>query len=426
MSRILFMTSVYRFEDKGNLNVDLIDEFVAKGHHVDVMTPIERRHQPRARVSAYPRLRVVEFPCLNFRGKVNLIEKGLSTLSLGYLYRHYIRKYLSDFSYDVAIYTTLPTTYGPALHYLKKQHGTFCYLLHKDIFPQSAVDLGLITQRSLPYMLFRSIEKRLYKTSDKIGVMSQRNVGYITHHNPAISSDKVEVCPNSIKPLAPSTCEHLRSERSKTREQYSIPLESVVFLYGGNISRAQGIDFIIDAAKRFEECPNAYLLFVGSGNEMERLRSAIVTSGVANVGIINHLDKAAFDRVAAACDVGLVFLDHRFTIANIPSRTLAHLNMSQPILGATDEFTDFSDFITESGVGLWSPSTDVDAFLQNVHTLAVDTDLRKRLGINAREYLESQGDTELSYSIIAKHFSQPGTSPSDPDKPVLEGSTKNV
>lgn len=425
MARILFMTSVYRFEDKGNLNVDLIDELVAQGHRVDVMTPVERRHQPHARMTTYPSLRVIEFPCLNFRGKVNLIEKGFSTLSLGYLYRHHIRKYLTGSSYDFAIYTTLPTTYGPALHYLKKRHGTFCYLLHKDIFPQSAVDLGLITPRSLPYMLFRRIERQLYEVSDMIGVMSQRNVEYIIDNNPNVSPSKVEVCPNSIEPLAPSACEELRARRLEVREHYSIPAESVVFLYGGNISRAQGIDFIIEAAERFAECPNAYLLFVGSGNEMDRLLAAIATSGVKNVGIIHHLDKAAYDMVAAACDVGLVFLDHRFTIANIPSRTLAHQNLSQPILAATDEFTDFRDFVIESGVGLWSPSSDVDAFLQNVRTLTADAALRNQLGKNARAHLESQGDTTLSYSIIAAHFSSRATS-SDFDKPGLEGSPKNV
>lgn len=404
MARILFMTSVYKFEDKGNLNVDLVDEFVAHGHQVDVMTPVERKHGARIRIEQHPGLRIVHFPCLNFRGEVNLVEKGLSTLSLGYLYRHFLRAHLSDARYDLAVYTTLPITYAPVLHYLKRRHGTFCYLLHKDFFPQSAVDLGLMTTRSPSHRLFRHIEKGLYSSSDAIGVMSSRNVEYLVAHNRAVDPGRVEVCPNSIKPLEPSVCSAVKSERPSIRAEYSVPQDRVVFLYGGNISRAQGIDFIIDVAKRFDECAGSHLLFVGSGNEVARLRKEVASAGVSNVQVIGHLSKDKFDRVAAACDVGLVFLDHRFTIANIPSRTLSHINLSQPIIAATDEFTDFGEIISAGQFGLWSVSSDVDQFLVNVKTLTADEELRDRLGENARRFVTEQCDVSLSYGIVMSRF----------------------
>ena len=100
MARVLFMTSVYDESDKGNLYVDLVDEFLANGHQVDVVTPVERRHVKRFDIHRYENLQVIRFPCLNFRGKVNLFEKGIATLSLGYQYRHALTRYLknADFS----------------------------------------------------------------------------------------------------------------------------------------------------------------------------------------------------------------------------------------------------------------------------------------------------------------------------------------
>lgn len=402
MSKILFMTSVYKQSDKGNLNVDLVDEFLAHGHEVDVVTPIERKYKQQTEIYTDQKLRVVRFKCLNFRGSVNLIEKGISTLSLGYQYKHVLNKYLKDKKYDLAIYTTLPITYTPVIKELKKRYGTFCYLLHKDFFPQSAVDLEILKKESFAYKLFRHIEKELYKNSDAIGVMSEKNIQFILSDNLDLDKRKVEVCPNSMKAIDMDIIGGLKKNRDEIRNQYDIPLDRVVYVYGGNISRAQGIHFILQIIKEFKKCKDAFLLFIGSGNEIEKLKEAISHS--ENVKVIHYLEKDKFDQMVAVCDVGLVFLDFRFTIANVPSRTLAHMNMSQPIVAATDEFTDFKDMITENKFGLWNSSNNPERFLKNIDTLTKDENLRSVFGSNARNYLIKECSTVRSYEIIMRHL----------------------
>ena len=396
------MTSVYKQSDKGNLNVDLVDEFLAHGHEVDVVTPIERKYKQQTEIYTDQKLRVVRFKCLNFRGSVNLIEKGISTLSLGYQYKHVLNKYLKDKKYDLAIYTTLPITYTPVIKELKKRYGTFCYLLHKDFFPQSAVDLEILKKESFAYKLFRHIEKELYKNSDAIGVMSEKNIQFILSDNLDLDKRKVEVCPNSMKAIDMDIIGGLKKNRDEIRNQYDIPLDRVVYVYGGNISRAQGIHFILQIIKEFKKCKDAFLLFIGSGNEIEKLKEAISHS--ENVKVIHYLEKDKFDQMVAVCDVGLVFLDFRFTIANVPSRTLAHMNMSQPIVAATDEFTDFKDMITENKFGLWNSSNNPERFLKNIDTLTKDENLRSVFGSNARNYLIKECSTVRSYEIIMRHL----------------------
>ena len=48
--KVLFMTSVYDFNEKGNLNVDLIDTIASHGHEVTVITPKERKYNPQERI----------------------------------------------------------------------------------------------------------------------------------------------------------------------------------------------------------------------------------------------------------------------------------------------------------------------------------------------------------------------------------------
>ena len=53
----------------------------------------------------------------------------------------------------------------------------------------------------------------------------------------------------------------------------------------------------------------------------------------------------------AACDVGLIFLDYRFTIPNFPSRLLAYMQAKLPVVACTDTTTDIGKIIVESKMG---------------------------------------------------------------------------
>lgn len=404
--KVLFLTSVYDFNDKGNLNVDLIDTIAAHGHEVTVITPKERKYHLPEKIEHKENITTLQFKCLNFRGKVNAIEKGVSTLSLGYLYLHAIKKYFKGVPYDMVIYTTLPITYKPVLKYLKKKYGTFCYLQQKDFFPQSAVDLGMLKKGSLTYNLFRHIEIGLFKASDKIGVISPRNVEYILRENPYLPNNIAEYCPNGITPTPHDIVESRKNNSMAMREKLGIPQDSVVFIYGGNISRAQGVEFIQDMFTKLAETPipNTYFLMIGSGNEYEPLKKHVETLGITNVRFIELLPKKDFDEILPLADVGMVFLDKRFTIANIPSRTLAHMDMEQAIISATDSFTDYKELVENNQLGLWCETGDSEAMLKNIRKLTEDKGFREECSRNSRKYLEDECNAENAYSIIVKSY----------------------
>ena len=138
-----------------------------------------------------------------------------------------IKKYFADIKFDLILYPTPPITFVKVVEYVKKRDGAKTYLLLKDIFPQNAVDIGMMSKtgvKGLLYKHFRRQEKKLYAISDCIGCMSLANMDYIIKHNPEVESKKVEVCPNSIEVIDKSVNEETRKAiRSKTIAMVRLP-----------------------------------------------------------------------------------------------------------------------------------------------------------------------------------------------------------
>ena len=254
--------------------------------------------------------------------------------------------------------------------------------------------------KSILYKYFRSKEKRLYNISDYIGCMSSRNVDFILQNNPEISPDIVEVCPNSIEPQIINKDPY---EIKMIREKYSIPSNKTVFIYGGNIGKPQGIDFLIECLRANKNNENVYFIIAGSGTDFNKLRLFFDEEKPENAQLFSRLPKSDYEILANSCDVGLVFLDKRFTIPNFPSRILSYMQASIPVLAATDVNTDIGKIIENGKFGFWCESADLLAFNQKVHELC-DSNLRKQMSLNSRKYLEDNYTSTHSYEIIMKHF----------------------
>lgn len=371
---ILFLTlvNIKSFEEKQNIYADLCRELVHRGHQVHIVCPDESgantRLIPYERDSGVLKVRTGQVQ------KTSLLRKGIATLLLPFRMKGAICKQLKGNRYDLVVYSTPPITFCKVVEFVKRRDNAKTYLLLKDIFPQNAVDLGMMTKRGVKglfYRYFRLKEKKLYRISDRIGCMSQANVDYVLKHNPEIDPKKVEICPNSIEVQDMSVSPE---ERIALRDKYGIPQDKKVFVYGGNLGKPQGIPFIIECLKKLNGHPDAYFLLVGDGTEFSKLQKFFDEEKPANMKLLNRLPKEDYDRMVAACDVGLIFLDHRFTIPNFPSRLLSYMQAGLPVLAATDPNTDIGKVITEGGFGWWCESNDANAFTSKVE-VAIKADI---------------------------------------------------
>ncbi len=99
-------------------------------------------------------------------------------------------------------------------------------------------------------------------------------------------------------------------------DKYNIPKNSTLFIYGGNLGKPQGIDFLLEVADNFYKVENAHLLIVGSGTEFDKIQTHIKNNQPENVSLFETLPKDEYDKLINSADVGLIFLDRRFTIPN--------------------------------------------------------------------------------------------------------------
>ena len=326
----------------------------------------------------------------------------MTTVLLPKKYIAAIKEYYSGVKFDLVLYPTPPVTQVETVEYIKKRDGAKSYLLLKDIFPQNAVDIGMMSKSGIKgflYRHFRRTEKRLYKVSDYIGCMSQANVDYVIKHNPEVDPNKIEVCPNSIEVIDKSVDEKTRAE---IRRKYGIPLDKKIFVYGGNLGKPQDIPFIIECMKASSSIEEAFFVIVGDGSEYGKLEEYVKSANQSNLRLMQRLPKEDYDTLVGACDVGLIFLDHRFTIPNFPSRLLGYMQAKIPVLAVTDPNTDIGKVIMDGAFGWWCESDASEEFV-NIVKRIIKTGISE---IKEREfqYLLDHYTTQNAYIEITRHI----------------------
>ena len=401
---IIFITlsNINSIKERG-IYADLMRKFRDEGHQVHIISPIERRFGKDTHVIDTDGVKILKVKTLNIQ-KTNVVEKGIGTLLIERQYQSAIKKHLGNVKFDLILYSTPPITFTNVVRFLKKRNPlAISYLLLKDIFPQNAVDIGMFGEKSVFNWYFRRKEVALYKNSDFIGCMSPANVEFLKNHNSYYPADHVEVAPNSIelveKPLEDGQA---KSERHYIRKKYNLPTDKPIFIYGGNLGKPQGIDYLIkclDVNKKRADC---YFVVVGNGTEHRKIEDWTKNNRNACVKLMSRLPVYDFEMLVKYCDVGLIFLDHRFTIPNYPSRLLAYLKYKIPIICATDVNTDIGKIVEENGYGYWCESVKPEDFTALVDKMLASD--RKAMGEKGYQFLKENYLVEHTYNAIMKHF----------------------
>ena len=120
--------------------------------------------------------------------------------------------------------------------------------------------------------------------------------------------------------------------------------------------------------------------------------------------LMQRLPEEDYDMLAHSCDVGLIFLDHRFTIPNFPSRLLSYLENQMPVLCATDPVCDMGPIAENNGFGYWCESNSVEAFTTILDKM-IHSD-RKEMGEKGYEFLKNNYLVEHTYQAIVKHLNE--------------------
>ena len=401
--KIIFVTISYPHSyTDSNLYTDLMEELAEHGHQVYVACSTEKRFGNSTNINEINGLKVLRIKTGNITSNPNYFTKLLALLKLQTQFIKAIDKYFSQIKFDLIIYSTPPIQYNRIIKYLKSKSNSTTYLLLKDIFPQNAIDIGLLHKWNPIYWYFRHQEKTTYKLSDRIGCMSPANVNYLIKHNPTLNPNIIDVCANSLKETAQISIKERISIRSEIRKRYSIKEEEILLVYGGNLGIAQGISFLLSIIKHLSMNKKVKFLIVGKGTWFNKIQKFQNKEQPDNMIIQKQVSSANFRDILIASDIGLIFLNPKFTIPNFPSRLNSYLQVGLPVIACTDSVSDIGDIIEKANCGFKIISGDiqkVDAVINNILGSPL---FLEQMSINARKLFEKEYTSAKTYSIIIK------------------------
>lgn len=378
-----------------NMYADLIGEFSRCGHNVYPVAPVQEGG-PKGLINenGIKVLRVETLPLFN----IDPIRKGIANVLLPFQFRRAIRRYYPHVKFDLVITPTPPITFVDVAGWIKRRCNASVYLILRDIFPQNALDLCLMSRWNPMWLYFRIKERRLYSVADSIGCMSQGNIDYVLAHNGRVDGRKLHILENfqALEPIVEPDV--------SLRRKYGIEGKFVA-IFGGNMGVPQRLENVLELARRCAEWKDVVFLMVGKGTERERIMRSAEQMGLTNMIFKEHVPHAEYQRLVAQCQIGLISLSERFTIPNIPSKTLSYFNVGIPVLASIDRSTDYGRVLDEAGAGLWSAAGDAEALKANFDRLYADADLRHRMGQGGRNYFLGHSTTCVAYTTIVSHVS---------------------
>ena len=384
---ILYLSAVpFKIDKNPSIYTDLIQELTNFGDKITVasidnsLRPFQIKKVTQKNIDL---ICIGSFKLYN----VDVFRKGLAILSLPFFIKKGLKK-LNISKFDLILYETPPITWAGIVRQLKKKNNIKSFLMLKDIFPQNAVDIGLIKKESFIFKYFKKKEKLLYEVSDCIGCMSKGNMDYVLKNNPEILKEKVCYFPNTKKDTGSG--------------EINFNKEKLQFIYGGNMGLPQGVLNIVPAISYFKNDEDIEFIFVGKGTEWNKISEYFRDQ--KNVKVLESLPREEYESLLSSCDAGFIFLDSRFTIPNYPSRTLAYLEKGIPIIAATDKNTDIKDLITNNKVGLWSCSDDINSLIENIKVMKENKEKRRVFSKNARELFLKEFQVEKSVNLLHKYI----------------------
>lgn len=386
--KVLFLMIAYPDVSRNtNMYTDLTSEFLRNGHDVYVAAP----HNNATLMNIEEGIKVLRIKTLPLFN-TSIIKKGIANILLPYQYKKSLKRYFKDIYFDLVITPTPPITFIATISFLKKKNHSKIYLILRDIFPQNAKDLGII-KNPIIFNYFRRKEKKLYRIVDSIGCMSQKNIDFVYAHNKKVHLKKLHILPNWTR------VNEINSSDICIRSQYNL-IKKFVAVFGGNFGIPQKIDFLIEVAEKIRYKKDIFFLLVGEGTEKSKIRKIIHDKNLKNIRIIDQLPRNEYLELVKACDVGLVNLSDKFTIPNIPSRTLSYWSLKLPVIAGIDENTDYGELLEKSGGGLWSLTGDTEAYIANLISFYDNPEKRKQMGENGYNYLVKELNSEIAYKTI--------------------------
>jgi glycosyltransferase involved in cell wall biosynthesis len=290
---------------------------------------------------------------------------------------------------DVVYATSTPLMIGDAGRDLALHFGVPFVFEVRDVWPQALINTGALRNPLVIWWL-RRMERRIYAAADHIVALSPgMKAGVMAA---GVPDEKVTVITNG------SDADLFRPDLDGTAARARLRLgDRFAAIYFGAMGRANGLDYVIEAARvlRDRGRDDIVLVLHGSGGMKPALQARARGCGLTNVVFSDSVpDKAAVADLVAGCDVCLTIYaatDHEQSWS--PNKMFDALAAGKPVLINVPGW--LREVIEQNGCGRYMDPKRPDVLADALAGLAADAAARAEMGRKARALFESQFSREI-------------------------------
>ena len=316
---------------------DLSREFVGHGHKLTVLLPSSDLTLPWL-IEDFDGVQLVRLRAPKTKD-IGYVRRTINEFLMPFAMLRNLRKSpLADERWDGVVWYAPSIFFGPIVSALKYVSHCKSYLIIRDIFPEWAVDMGLMS-RGLPYWFFKVIANYQYSVADVIGIQAQGNKIYFRDRKDC----QIEVLQNWLTDAPNVGC--------SISVASTVLAGRTIFVYAGNMGVAQGMGVLLELAERLLSRKDIGFVFVGRGSDAQRLRLYAEKRRLDNVVFFDEIDPTEIPGLYAQCHVGIVALDPRHKTHNIPGKFLSYMQAGLPVLASINPGNDLEEMINCEGVG---------------------------------------------------------------------------
>jgi glycosyltransferase involved in cell wall biosynthesis len=389
--RILFVNQ--QFQTPAGCSIGRGYEFVRQlqrhGHEVEVLcSGVETEERLTITSGMKFEIRVVEtIPCVSIAAgwgspiaitRVNKYRRMLGFLNFARL-AYDVGKRLTP--PDLIYATSPPLPIGLAGRRLARHFGVPFVFEVRDPWPQALIDLNAL-RNPLVIAWMRWMERRIYVAADHFIALSPAIKVVIASQGHNI--DKISVVPNA------SDIHLFRPDRERTPCRGELGLDDrFAAIYFGAMGVANGLDYIVDAARILQQQGNREIVFVlvGTGRMREHLEARVRKENLQNVRFRDPVPRSQIPFFVAACDVSLIII--RPSTANptwSPNKLFDSLAAGKPII--TNVKGWIRELVESGQCGRAVAPEDPAELAAALSELAADDARCRRFGENARRLAE--------------------------------------
>ncbi len=373
---------------------ELALEFINKGHEVTVITPNVHNESKSLDVIQLDGVNIWRFTSGPVKD-VGKVKRAINETLMSYNAWKAISSRIAEDTFDGVVYYSPSIFFGSLAKKIKNKCKCKAYLVLRDLFPQWAIDAGMIKENSFITRYFRFFESINYNNADSIGLMSAKNLQLFQSIHPNLNNAHVLFNWASPQPFSGSRV------NKNIREELGVE-DKVIFFYGGNIGHAQDMANLIRLAKGLKEYGKAHFLFVGQGDEVGLIKRLVEDYKLNNITILPSVSQLKFKEILSEVDIGLFSLAKNHTAHNFPGKLLGYMVESIPILGSVNLGNDLQDIINCTDSGHVFINGEDEKLLNAAKVLLDDPEVRFKQGKASFKLLEEYFSVTSAAKLIQK------------------------